>query len=64
MKLRVDFSCDQRIGAFGKAHMNRRKTIEGDPQHTEDRMSMLLHAASLGADGNALTLKVGDGFER
>ena len=33
MKLHVNLTSDQRVGALGKAHMYWRETIEGNPQH-------------------------------
>src|SRR5207253_1182759 len=46
LELRVDLTNDQNINALSKAHMNRRKAIEGEFQNIEDHVDILLHTAS------------------
>ena len=63
LELRVDLAGDQGVGALGKAHVNRRKAIEGESQNVEDRVDMLLHAAAFRADGDTLTFEISDGLD-
>ncbi len=64
MKLHVDGAGHQRCRAFCKAHMQRRKAIERNSQHVEDRVDVLLHAAALGADRDPLAPEIGHGLDR
>src|SRR5918995_341649 len=60
MELRIDVAGHQSFSALGEAHINRREAVECDIQHAEYRAHVLLHAAALRADGDALAFEIGD----